>query len=107
MSYSSFSGQGVALGVYTNNMIFKLGDNFNVQLETSIVNSPYNTLGTKFTKNINGIYLSRVSLNYKPFDNTSLHIEYRGGPGYYSPYGYSNYGMSSFRDYFYNNWLEN
>ncbi len=91
MSYSSFAGQGVALGVYTNSMRYDFNDNLNVQVDASIVNSPYNTLGDGYTNSINGIYLSRAALNYKPSENTSISIQFRQGPGayynsYYNPY---------------------
>lgn len=92
MSYSSFGGQGVALGVYTNSMNFKFSDDLNLQVDASIVNTPYNSFGDDFTNQLNGIYLSRAALNYKISNKSNLFIEYRGGPGsYYSPYGF--YGM--------------
>lgn len=91
MSYSAFSGQGVALGVYTNSMRYDFADNLNFQVDASIVNSPYNTLGDGFTNSINGIYLSRAAVNFKPSDDTKISLEFRQGPGayynnYYSPY---------------------
>ncbi|RJP59200.1 MAG: hypothetical protein C4543_06960 [Ignavibacteriales bacterium] len=91
MSYSAFSGQAIALGVYTNSLRYDFSDNLNFQVDASIVNSPYNTLGDGFTNNINGIYLSRAAVSYKPSKNTQISLEIRQGPGayynnYYSPY---------------------
>jgi hypothetical protein len=91
MSYSAFAGQGVAMGVYTNSMRYDFNSNLNVQVDASIVNSPYNTLGDGFKNSINGIYLSRAAINYKPSENTAISIQFRQGPGayynsYYSPY---------------------
>lgn len=91
MSYSAFGGQGVALGVYTNSMRYDFSNNLNLQVDASLVNSPYNTLGDGFTNSINGIYLSRAAVNFKPSDNTRISIEFRNGPGgyynnYYNPY---------------------
>lgn len=91
MSYSTFAGQGVALGVYTNSMRYDFSDNFNFQVDASIVNSPYNTIGDGFTNNINGIYLSRAAVNFKPSENTRISLEFRQLPGgyynnYYNPY---------------------
>lgn len=91
MSYSAFGGQGVAMGVYTNSMRYDFNSNLNVEVDASIVNSPYNTLGDGFTNSINGLYLSRAAINYKPTENTAISIQLRQGPGayynsYYSPY---------------------
>lgn len=92
MSYSSFGGNGVALGVYTNSMMFKFAENLDFELDASFVNSPYNTLGQGFTDNINGVYISNARLNYKPTEKTRITVQFRQ-----SPYGY-DYG---YRDYYY------
>jgi hypothetical protein len=92
MSYSAFAGQGVSLTSYTNSMFYRLMDNLNVQLDVSVVHSPYNTLGENFQKNISGIYISNASVNYRPWKDFSIHLQYRNMPysyGYYNPfYGY-------------------
>lgn len=105
MSYSSFAGQGVALGVYTNSMFYKLMENLDVQLDVSLVHSPYSTFGESFQKNISGIYLSNASINYRPWKDVSFHLQYRTVPygfgGYYNPYyNYYRpfYGGSGFRN---------
>jgi hypothetical protein len=89
MSYSSFAGQGVALGMYTNSMFYRLMTNLNVQMDISIVHSPYSTLGETFQKNISGIYISNAAINYRPWKDVSIHLQYRGMPygygGYYNP----------------------
>lgn len=93
MSYSSFGNQGLALGVYTNSMLYNFSDNLNIQADISLVNSPYSTLGQDFQNNLNGIYLSRAAVNYKPWKDVSVSLQYRQLPYYYSPYsGY--YGSS-------------
>jgi hypothetical protein len=91
-------GLGMALGVYTNSMSYKFSDNLNVQTDISIVNSPYNNFSKNFQNNINGIYLSRAALNYKPFKDMSISIQYRNLPASlylnnwsrYSPFGYND-----------------
>ena len=89
MSYSSFGSEGFSLGVYTNSMFFKINPDLNVQTDISIVNSPYSTLGKNFQNNINGIYLSRAAINYKPFKDVSISLQYRNLPGVYNPYLYN------------------
>lgn len=91
LSFSSFGSNGLALGVYTNSMLFKLTDNMNFQVDASLVHSPYNSFGKDFQNNLNGFYISRAQFNYKPYENFSLSIQYRNMPGYNSPYGYDDY----------------
>lgn len=110
MSYTTFAGQGVAIGSYTNSMMLKLGHNLNIQLETSFVNSPYSSLGKNFQNSINGVYIDNASINYRPWKNVNVVLQYRQIPGgYYSPYsyygGYGFTGRSAFLDrYGFGNW---
>jgi hypothetical protein len=94
LSYQTFGGGSLALGVYTNNMAYKISDNLNVEADLSVVNSPYNSFGDEFAKQINGFYLSRAQINYKPSEKMSIIFQYRNVPmSYYSPYSYyGNYG---------------
>ncbi|MBI9071974.1 MAG: hypothetical protein JEY94_10265 [Melioribacteraceae bacterium] len=95
MSYSSGAGQGVALGVYTNSMAFKFSDKLQLEVDASMVNSPYSSFGKDHMNQINGIYLSRAELKYKISDDAHLHIQYQQIPnGLYSPYGYGFYPFS-------------
>lgn len=86
LSYSSFGGQGLALGVYTNSMLFNLSNNFNIQVDASIVHSPYSSLGKNFSNSLAGIYLSRAAINYKPWDDVYISVQYQNVPNYYYPY---------------------
>lgn len=80
MSYSAFSGNGVALSTYTNSMAYRFSNNFNIQVDASLVVSPYSSFGREHQKAINGIYLSRAQLNYSPTKNMHLSIQYFGAP---------------------------
>jgi hypothetical protein len=89
LSYSSFGGQGMSLGSYTNSMFYRLMDNLNIQLDVSLVHSPYSTFGEAFQKNISGLYISNAAINYRPWKDVSIHLQYRNTPysfGYYSPF---------------------
>jgi hypothetical protein len=101
LSYSAFGGQGLALGVLTNSMLYKFTNNLSGQLDISLVHSPYSTLGKDFQNNLNGIYISRASINYQPWKNMSISVQYRNLPysSYYNPfnpYSYYGYGFDSF-----------
>jgi hypothetical protein len=102
MSYSASGSNGLALGVYTNSMSYKFNDKLNVQLDASLVNSPYSSFGKNFANQINGIYISKAALNYSPFKNFHIDVQYSQNPFgyYYSPYGYSGFsGSSMFSDF--------
>ncbi len=96
MSYSTFGGQGMALGVYTNSMAYKFNDKLNVQLEASFVNSPYSTLGKNFQNSINGVYINRAAINYQPWKDFQISVQYSNLPySYYSPYSGYYGGLGS------------
>lgn len=101
LSFSSFGFGSMALGSYTNTMNFKFSDNLNLLAEFSILNSPYNSFGKDFSKQINGFYIDRLQMNYKISDGMSVMLQYSNSPfNYYSPY----YGYSPFyRNSFFNN----
>ncbi len=105
LSYSTFGSQGLAMGVYTNSMMYKFSNDFNVQLDASFIHSPYNTLGKNFTNSINGFYISKAALNYRPWKDVSISVQYRNVPmsfyqGYYGGYynGFNN-GFYGFDNY--------
>jgi len=102
LSYSSFGSNGLALGVYTNSIFFKFNEDLNMQVDASVVHSPYSTFGKDFQNNINGIYRSRASLNYRPWKDVQINLQYRSLPAYYNN-GYGN----SFYNGFYNGYERN
>lgn len=106
MSYSSFGNNGMALGIYTNSMMYKFNDKLNVQFDASLINSPYSTFGKGFADQINGIYISKAALNYSPSKNFHINIQYSQSPfgSYYNPYGFSGfYGNSLYGGYNFDN----
>jgi hypothetical protein len=105
LSFSSFGGGNgsMALGVYTNSMAYKFSDRLALETDISLVNTPYNSYGPEFSKQVNGVYISRAQLTYKPTDNMNVIIQYRNVPGgLYSQYGYGGYSPF-YRDSFLNN----
>ncbi|GAB4291229.1 MAG: hypothetical protein Kow0098_10330 [Ignavibacteriaceae bacterium] len=104
LSYSSIGGQGLALGVYTNSMLFRLASNLDVQVDASFVHSPYSTFSKEFQNSINGIYLSNASVNYRPWSDVFISVQYSNEPyNYYYPFYYGRYGYNLFNrfDYYY------
>lgn len=106
MSYSAMGNQGFALGIYTNTLRYDFNENLNFQAAVSFVNSPYSTFGKNFSNQINGIYLEKAQLNYRPSENTFLSLTFSQMPySYYNGFGYYPYGYySRFDDPFLSPW---
>lgn len=89
-SYQSVNGQGLSLGTYTNSMRYDIADNFNASADVSMSYSPYNSISTFGKSDFSSIYLSRAELNYKPWENTMISVQYRNSPyGFYDPFHYN------------------
>jgi hypothetical protein len=94
MSYSSFGNNGVALGVYTNHLAYDFNEQLNIEVNASVVNSPYNTLGDTFTNTINGVYIDNARINYSPTESFNISLQFSNSPfNYYNNY---YYGYSPF-----------
>lgn len=91
LSYTSVGGHGISLGTYTNSMRYEIADNFNARADVSLSFSPFNTLPTFNKRDFSGLYLSRAELNYKPWENVFMQIQYRQLPyhSYVSPFFYN------------------
>ncbi len=86
MSYSASGSAGLALGVYTNAMMYRFSNDLNLQVDASLMHSPYNTFGKNFQSNLNGIYVSRAQLNYSLSKDFHISLLYNNVPraAYYS-----------------------
>ena len=92
LSYQTFGQNGLALGIYTNSLSYQVSDPLSLQMDVSVMHSPYNSFGDKFGKSLSGIYLTKAELNYRPSDNTLFQIQFRQLPAalYYGGYGYGS-----------------
>lgn len=99
LSYSSFGNNGLALGVYTNSLFYKFNNDLNVQADISVVHSPYSTFGTEFQNSLNGIYLSRAAINYRPWKDFQINVQYQNIPNFYSPGYYNGYNSRFLNGY--------
>jgi hypothetical protein len=90
LSYSTFGGQGMSLGTYTNSMTYDFSERLNARADISMSYSPYNSFSTLGGKknDLSSIYLSRAEVNYKPWENVMVKFQYRQVPygGYNSPF---------------------
>ncbi len=90
MNYMTMGGQSLSLAMYTNSMTYKISQPLTLSADVSLMSSPYSTLGNSFQKSINGIYLTRAELNYRPTKNFSVDVQFNRNPlySYYNPYYY-------------------
>jgi len=91
MSYSTFGGQGLSLGTYTNSMTYDFSQSFDARADVSMMYSPYNSFSPqgKGKNDLSSVFLSRAELNYRPWSNTLVQIQYRQipfGTPYLSPF---------------------
>ena len=84
----------MSLGVYTNSLMYKISDAWDVQADISLMHSPFNSFGKQFQNSLSGIFLSRAELNYRPSKNTLFQISFHQLP----PMSYwgSGYGLSGY-----------
>jgi len=91
LSYQTAGGQGFSMGTYTNSMMYQFSDRLNAQADVSMSYSPFNSFSTVGNKknDLSSIYLSRAQLDYKPWDNVLVQVQYRQipyGTAYFSPF---------------------
>jgi len=100
-SYMSFAGQGMTMGTYTNSMMYQFADNLNARADVSMSFTPTNSFssfGTKGANNFSGLYLRDAQINYRPWENFQVRLQYSQMPygSYYSPFYYPMLGGSGF-----------
>lgn len=83
LSYTTSAGRGYSLGALTSSLAYQISNPLSVLFDVSLIHSPFNNLGGRFTNDISGIYLTRAELNYRPSKNTLLQIQYQQLPAMY------------------------
>lgn len=83
LSYQTFGGQGLSMGMYTNSMAYKVSDDLDMKADISLMASPYNTLGKQYQSSLSGLFLNRAELNYRPWKNTLFQIQFQQVPANY------------------------
>lgn len=96
LSYQTFGSGSYSIASYTGTLSYKILENLNVSADVTMQYSPFANLGSSnsvlnkdFQNSLNGVYLSRVSLNYRPFKNMFINIDYvNNRNSYLLPYDY-------------------
>lgn len=103
-SYTAFSGQGIALQNYTNTMMYQFLPNLEARVDLSLQNSPYSTFDYRMQNQFSKAFVSRAEINYRPWENTTIRLQYRElpfsfyGNGYYRPFGGMFSGLEYYED---------
>ena len=96
LSYQTFGGQGVSLGVYTNSLMYQFSDALDVRADVSLMASPFNSFGKQAQSSLTGLFLNRAEINYRPWKNALVQIQYRQSPLYYGLGNNYGYGFGSY-----------
>lgn len=90
LQYMAGGGYGLSLATYTNTMFYQIADPLNVRFDVSLQGSPFGGYGFGDRVNFNRLFLRRAELNYQPWENFRIQLQYRQLPygyyGWYSPY---------------------
>lgn len=85
--FISFGGNSVSLTSYTGTLSYKILDNLQISADLTLQYSPFASLysaskleNQNFQNSLGGIYLSRVSLDYRPAKNIFINIDYINSP---------------------------
>jgi hypothetical protein len=91
-SFLSSGGQGLSLASYTNSIFYRIADPLNVRFDVTLQGTPFGA-ATPYQSALNGLFLSRAELNYRPWQNFFIKLEYDHLPSsfynsYYNPWYY-------------------
>jgi len=91
LSYLSSGGTGLSLASYTNSMFYRISDPLNLRFDITLQGSPFGQYGSARQNELSKVYLSRAELNYRPWENFFVKVQYHQLPlSYYGFYPYSN-----------------
>lgn len=101
MSFMTGGNSSVSLTSYTATLNYQVLKNMNISADVTMQYSPYASIGSNnpavnndFQNSFNGINLSRVSLDYQPFKNMFITVDYvnlKGNPFYNDHNNYNSY----------------
>jgi hypothetical protein len=87
LSYMTAGDQGLSLGMYTNSMMYQFADNLNARADVSFSYSPTSSFSRFSSQDLSGVFLSRAQVDYRPWENMHLQVQYRRDPyRTYSPW---------------------
>ncbi len=97
MSYMNMGNQTLGVNMYTNSMSYKFSDRLNVQADLSLMMSPYGSMSQGMKDQYSGLILNHAEINYKPWDDFHILVQFNR-----YPYGYYNGLYGGYRSHFFN-----
>jgi hypothetical protein len=82
-NFLSAGGTGLSVASYTNSMFYSIADPLNVRFDVTLQGSPFGPTAGVNRSDLNRIYLSRAELDYRPWENVYLQLQYRELPWSY------------------------
>jgi hypothetical protein len=79
-SYLNAGGTGLSVASYTNSMFYQIADPLNVRMDITLQGSPFGPTAGADRNNLSKLYVSRVELNYQPWKDVFLQLQYRESP---------------------------
>ena len=102
MSFSSFGGQSLGLGVYTTSLRYQPNAKLAARVDVGVAHSPFGSEGVQqslgFTSDSPAkVYLQNAQVAYRPTENSLISLSIQQSPygSYASPYGYG-YGYGPY-----------
>jgi hypothetical protein len=91
MIYMTLGNQSIGVSMYTNSMKYQLAENLSARADVSLAFSPFGSLNQQNKNDFSGIFLNRASIDYKPFKDMQISLQYRGYPNaFMNPYQNGN-----------------
>lgn len=117
MSFSSFGGQSLGLGVLTTSLRYQPTDRLAARVDVGVAHSPFGSNAVQQNLGFSPespakIYLRNAQIAYRPTENSLIQFQVQQSPygsyaspyGYYSPYGGSQvragFGAADYNDLF-------
>jgi len=79
-SYLNSGGAGLSVASYTNSIFYKIADPLDVRMDITLQGSPFGQTAGADRNDLSRVYLSRLELNYQPWKDVFLQLQYRETP---------------------------
>ena len=80
LSYTTFGNQGVSQGLYLNTINYRFSDPLLMQVRLGYLHQPFGGSSNQSLGIDNKFFIQRAMLQYQPFKNTTLVIDYQSYP---------------------------
>ena len=104
ISYVTSGDASASITSYNGTLSYEILKNLKLSADVTMQYSPYASLGSSnplinrdFQNSLNGVYLSRVTLDYRPFKNVFININYINNRNNY--FWFDDYYFSRWNDF--------